>query len=90
MPTVKDPGTLRLICGDCGYLRNDEIISDKDAGRHRSEMLRSFLDEGSKDPGVAEYFVSEFHILSADLRAILLPRTPGVTDAMLKRWNWID
>ena len=40
-------------------------------------MLRSFLDEGSKDPGVAEYFVSEFHILRADLRAILLPRTPN-------------
>jgi hypothetical protein len=80
LPTVIDPGTLRLICSDCGYIRNDEIISDKDAGRHRSEMLRSFLDEGSKDPGVAEYFASEFHCLSRirlDKRASIQVAFPG-------------
>jgi hypothetical protein len=40
-------------------------------------MLRGFLDKGSKDPGVAEYFVSEFHLLRADLRAILLLHMPS-------------
>jgi hypothetical protein len=92
LSTVKDPGTLEVICSICGY-RHFELVDNLAETSLLAEALLSFQDEGSTDPRMAEHLVSRCRWINDDLRSITLPflaQTPGVNPPVSCPDTWCD